>query len=203
MFRFGSLTLGAAALVLGLTASDVQAQYVMSSPTTAYHAPAAPVALPAGYAPVVIARRPIMAYYGPAPAPVNSVYYGSIPAFSPYAAVAPAAPVALPAGYAPVAIARRPIKAYSGPAPAPVNLVYYGSIPAYSPYAAVAPAPPVPVVTNYAPSIYSPAAVVAPAVPVTTYSVARPVVVGRSVYGTREVYVPGQPVLNTLRAVTP
>lgn len=98
---------------------------------------------------------------------------------------APGAPVVAPAYYAaPVVV--RPRRAYYAPAAvvAPVATTSY-----YAPAA--------PVYSSY----YAPAPVVAPVAPV--YA---PVVVGRygrSIYGTRQVYYPGQPVLNTWRAITP
>lgn len=96
------------------------------------------------------------------------------------------APAVAPAYYAaPVVV--RPRRAYYAPAPvyaAPVaTAAYYAPAPVYSSY--------------YAPA-YAPA-VVAPVY-------AQPVVVaryGRSIYGTRQVYYPAQPIANTWRAVTP
>ena len=86
----------------------------------------------------------------------------------------------------------------------PSYTTYYAAAPYVTYYAAPAPsvvyyAPVAPYVTYYA-----------PATPYVTYyaPVARPYVAyygvpGWSVYGTPRVYVPGQPVRNALRAVTP
>jgi hypothetical protein len=131
---------------------------------------------------------------------------------------APAAPVVAPAYAAPVVVARRPITAYYAPAAvaAPVVTSYYA--PAAAPIAApvtsyYAPAPvAAPVYSSYyAPAVtapvyssyYAPAPVVGAPVVTAPVVAARPVVLGRSIYGTRELYVPGQPVRNTLRAITP
>ena len=87
---------------------------------------------------------------------------------------------------------------YAPPAAyAPAPYVSY-----YAPPAAYAPAP---YVSYYAPPVayaayYSPApAYAAPVVPYRAYYG----VAGWSVYGTPRVYVPGEPVRNALRAVTP
>jgi hypothetical protein len=105
--------------------------------------------------------------------------------YAPYTSYyAPAAPVVAPAYYAAPVIAPR--RAYYAPAP-----VYAAPVATTSYYA-----PAAPVYSSY----YAPAPVVAAPV------VAQPVVVaryGHSIYGTRQVYYPGQPVLNTWRAVTP
>ncbi len=112
--------------------------------------------------------------YAPAaPAPSYSTYY------------APAAVDYTPAPY---------VSYYAAPA-APVSYVSY-----YAPPAAYA--APVSYVSYYAPATpyatyYAPPAV---AVPYRAYYYGVP---GWSVYGTPRVYVPGEPVRNTLRAVTP
>jgi hypothetical protein len=94
------------------------------------------------------------------------------------------APAVAPAYYAaPVVVGPR--RAYYAPAP-----VYAAPVATASYYA------PAPVYSSY----YAPAPVMAAPV------YAQPVVVaryGRSIYGTRQVYYPGQPVLNTWRAITP
>lgn len=100
----------------------------------------------------------------------------------------------------------RPYTTYYAPAVAPA---YYAAPVVVAPrraYYAPAPAYAAPVATA---SYYAPAAPVyssyyAPAVAAPVYT--QPVVVaryGRSIYGTRQVYYPGQPVLNTWRAITP
>ena len=122
---------------------------------------------------------PVTTYYAPAVAPA---YYPA-PVIAPrraFYAPAPvvAAPVVAPPVVAPPVVAA-PVTTYYAPAPV-----------------VAAPAP----VTTY----YAPAPVAAPVVAAPV--VAPPVVVaryGRSIYGTRQVYYPGQPVLNTLRAITP
>jgi hypothetical protein len=109
------------------------------------------------------------------------------------------APTVAPAYYAaPVVVAPR--RAYYAPAPVVAAPVVAAPVATTSYYAPAAPvyssyyAPAAPVVSSY----------YAPAVAAPVY--AQPVVVaryGRSIYGTRQVYYPGQPVLNTVRAVTP
>jgi hypothetical protein len=104
---------------------------------------------------------------------------------------APAGPVVAPVYTPPVVYPTNRITYYAPGAVAPAS--YYSPVPTYS-------------------SFYTPAPVITPAAPVvvargyspyTPYVVARPVVAGRTIFGTRQVYVPGQPVLNTVRAVTP
>ena len=63
-----------------------------------------------------------------------------------------------------------------------------------------------PTTAYYAPTTtayYAPAATTAYYAPATTVYYALAAVVGSSVYGTAKVYVPGQPVRNALRAITP
>jgi len=117
--------------------------------------------------------------------PVTTYYAPAAPVVAPAPVVA--APVAAPVVAAPI-VYRRPITTYY--APAPVVTSYYT---------------PAPVVTSYyAPTVAAPVAAPVVAAPVATpYVVGRPVVLGRSAWGTRQVYMPGQPILNTLRAVTP
>jgi hypothetical protein len=100
---------------------------------------------------------------------------------------APAAPVVAPAYYAtPYYVTPR--RAYYAPAVvAPVA-------PVAAPVATTTYYAPAPVTTYYAPAA---PVVAAPMV------VARPVVVGRTIYGTPQLYVPGRPVANTFRAITP
>jgi hypothetical protein len=100
-----------------------------------------------------------------------------------------------------------PYSTYYAPAVAPA---YYGAPVVMGPRRAYyAPAPvyaaPVATAAYYAPaapvysSYYAPAVVAAPVY-------AQPVVVaryGRSIYGTRQVYYPSQPIANTWRAITP
>lgn len=87
------------------------------------------------------------------------------------------APAVAPAYYAaPVVVGPR--RAYYAPAP-----VYAAPVATAAYYAPAAPA------------YYAPAPVYAQPVVVARY--------GRSIYGTRQVYYPAQPVLNTWRAITP
>ncbi|MGA2617400.1 MAG: hypothetical protein ABSF26_07310 [Thermoguttaceae bacterium] len=96
----------------------------------------------------------------------------------------------------------------SQPVYAPVEAAYASY---YAPPAAYAPAPyvsyyapPVPYTTYYSPyaAYYSPYATFAPVVaPYPVYY--RYGVPGWSAYGTPRLYVPGEPVRNVLRAVTP
>jgi hypothetical protein len=88
-----------------------------------------------------------------------------------------------------------PYVSYYAPAAAPVSYVSY-----YAP--AVAPAP---YVTYYAPpapyvTYYSPRVTYAPVVAPYAAYYGRP---GWSIYGAPRVYVPGEPVRNTLKAITP
>jgi len=103
---------------------------------------------------------------------------------------APAGRVVAPAYAAPVFYPNR--TTYYAPA-AVAPAAYYSPAPVYSSY--YAPAAPVNVSPVYS-SYYAPA-YAAPVV------VGRPVVYGRSLYGTRQIYVPGRPVANTWRAITP
>jgi len=94
----------------------------------------------------------------------------------------------------------------------PVQPVYAPAVPSYTTYYA-----PQPYVTNYAPAphvtYHAPATCAtcyAPATPHVNYHApaVQPYVVnygvaGWTVYGTPRVYVPGEPVLNVLRAVLP
>lgn len=120
--------------------------------------------------------------------------------YAPYTSYyAPAAPVVAPAYYAAPVIAPR--RAYYAPAPVVAAPVATTSYYAPAPVATTSYYAPAPVYSSY----YAPAPVVAAPV-VASPVVAQPVVVaryGRSIYGTRQVYYPGQPVLNTFRAVTP
>ena len=99
--------------------------------------------------------------------------------------------------YAPPVADYTPVSYVSNYQPAAVPTTYVSY---YAPPAAVAPAPyvayyatPTPYVTYYSPPV---APVVAP-YPV-YYGVP-----GLSIYGTPQIYVPGQPVRNVLRAITP
>jgi hypothetical protein len=120
------------------------------------------------------------------------------------------APVSYTASYAPAYTTyysptyNSPTVAYEAPAaytsyyaPAPTGYTTYYAPPAVSSVA-------VPYVSYYAPATpyaayYSPGVAAAP-VPYSTYYYGVP---GTSIYGTPQVYVPGQPVRNTLRALTP
>jgi len=100
--------------------------------------------------------------------------------------------------YAPAAVDYAPVSYVTSYAPpAAVSYVTYYSPPVVSapaPYVTYY-APPAPYVTYYSPSVtYAPV--------VTPYPVyyGRP---GWSIYGTPRLYVPGEPVRNTVRAVTP
>jgi hypothetical protein len=95
-------------------------------------------------------------------------------------------------------------------APAPYTS-YYAAPVSYATY--YAPAAPVSYATYYAPAAPAPyVSYYAPAVPYATYYSPAPVVMpyrayygvpGRSVFGAPRVYVPGEPVRNAVRAVTP
>ncbi len=131
---------------------------------------------------VVITSRPVVTtYYAPAVAPAPVVSY-----------------------YAPSVRVAAPAVAYRVPAvstfPAPVT-TYYAPAPVTSYYA------PAPVTSYYAPapvtSFYAPTTVYYGSAPVITPVIGSPVALGRSAYGTVRAYVPGQPVRNTLRFVTP
>jgi len=110
---------------------------------------------------------------------------GSAPSYSTY--YAPAG-----ADYTPA-----PYVSYYTPQAAPVSYVSY-----YAPAVTYAPTP---YVSYYAPASpyvasYSPAVIGSPVVvPYRTYYG----VPGRSIYGTPQVYVPGEPVRNVLRSITP
>lgn len=120
---------------------------------------------------------PYTSYYAPVVvAPRRAAYYA--PAVVPYAA-----PVAVTSYYAPTT---------SYYAPAPVSTYYAPTVATTSYYA---PASPYPVVAGYAPApvvAYRPAVVAQPAY-----------VIGRGVVGQTKVYIPGQPVRNSVRFVTP
>ena len=116
--------------------------------------------------------------------PVVTTYYA--PAVTPVVTPAPAVSYYAPTvSLAPTVSYRAPVTTYYAPA----TVSYAAPVTTY--YA------PAPVTTYYAPTTtyYAPA-VVAPVV--TT-----PVVAGRTAYGTVRAYVPGQPVRNTLRYLTP
>jgi hypothetical protein len=104
-----------------------------------------------------------------------------------------------------------PVTTYYAPAYAPVVNAYYAPVVVRPRHAVVgyyAPVAnyyaPAPVTSYYAPSMPV-VANYAPVVPVvaTPIVVGRPVTVGRSMYGTVQAYVPGQPVRNTYRFITP
>jgi hypothetical protein len=103
-----------------------------------------------------------------------------------YYAPAVAAPVYAPATttyYAPAVVA--PTTTYYAPAVAAPVTTYY------------APAPAAPITAYSAPAQVT---YYAPAAPVV---VARPIRIGRNIYGGPTAYVPGQPVRNTLRYISP
>jgi len=110
--------------------------------------------------------------------------YGPAPYVSNYAP--PVAPVSYVSYYSPPVAPVSTVSYYAPPA-APVSYVSY-----------YAPAAPAPYVSYYAPatSYVTYAPVVAPYR--TYYGVP-----GVSIYGTPQVYVPGEPVRNALRAITP
>jgi len=122
---------------------------------------------------------------------VPPVYAPAAPSYtSDYAPqVTYAAPVAYSASYtAPVAYAA-PAPQVSYYAPPVAYAAYYAPPVAYSAYYAA----PVPYAAYYAPAVaYGPVAV--------PYRVGYP---GRSMYGAPRIYVPGEPVRNTLKAITP
>ena len=108
--------------------------------------------------------------------------------------------------YAPTAYATyyTPTVAYS--APVTYTSYYVPAATSYTTYyaPAVSSVTAVPYVSYYAPATsyvtyYSPSVAVAP-VTYSTYYYGRP---GTSIYGTPRVYVPAEPVRNTLRALTP
>lgn len=117
---------------------------------------------------------------------VQPVYTSAAPSYSTY--------------YAPATVDYAPVSqvSYYAPAAAPVSYVsYYEPAPVYAP---------APYVTYYAP----PVAAVPYATYYTPYAAYAPVVApyrayygvpGVSIYGTPRVYVPGEPVRNTLKAV--
>jgi hypothetical protein len=123
--------------------------------------------------------------------------------------------------FAQVIVTGRPLVSYYVPAPVVTYSPTVYSSPIVAPTVVASPVIAAPVTTYYAPApvttYYAPAATYA--VPTTTYYapavttyyggpvvapvVGRPVVLGRSVYGTLRPYVPGQPVRNALRFTLP
>lgn len=109
--------------------------------------------------------------------PVVSYYAPPVPVVN-YSPTVYSSPIVTPTVVASPVVVNRPVTTYYAPAigPAPVSTYY---APAYAP-----------VTTFYGG-------------PVVTPVVGRPVVVGRSVYGTLTPYVAGQPVRNALRFTLP
>ena len=127
---------------------------------------------------VIVTSRPVVTYYAP-PAPV--VTYSPTVYSSPVVAPVVSAPVNT--YYAPAATYSVPTTTYYAP-----TTTYYAPTSTY--YA------PAPVTTFYGGTVVAPT-IAAPTV------VGRPVVVGRSLYGTLTPYVPGQPIRNALRFTVP
>ena len=111
-------------------------------------------------------------------------YYSPAPVVTTYSPTVVASPVV--SYSAPVTVSR-PVTTYYAPAVSPVT-TYYAPAPTYV----------APTTAYYAPvTTYYGGPVVTPTV------VGRPVVVGRSAFGTLTPYVPGQPVRNALRFSLP
>ena len=129
------------------------------------------------FAQVIVTARPVVSYYAP-PAPVVT--------YSPTVYSSPI--VAAPVVSSPVVVSR-PVTTYYAPAVAPVS-TYYAPATTYATTYAVPTTTYAPVTTYYGGSVVTPV-------------VGRPVVVGRSIYGTLTPYVAGQPARNALRFTLP
>jgi hypothetical protein len=127
------------------------------------------------FAQVIVTSPPVVTFYPPATPVVT------------YSPTVYSGPVVAPPVVASPVVVSRPVTTYYAPAVATAPVATY-----YPPATSYA----VPT-TTYAPvTTYYGGPVVAPVV-------GRPVVVGRSVYGTLTPYVPGQPVRNALRFTLP
>lgn len=132
-----------------------------------------------GYTPTVqtiTVARPMIG--SPLMAAPTVTYMPAAPVLQPYSVARPAVSYSVPAN--PVVTYRAPV-AYGAPVVTYRVPVNYGA----------------PVVTYRPPAYVAPAAVIAPVAPVV------PVMVGRPVIVRPKIYVPGQPLRNLFRAVTP
>ena len=143
------------------------------SRTTLFVASALALTVTPAFAQVVVTSRPVVTYYAPAAVPAPVVSYET-PVYS--SRVVYDAPV----------VVRRPVTTYYAPVSESVTVSSY-VVPTTTYYT--------PVTTYYGGTVVTPAYV--------SPSYVSPVVVGRSAYGTLRPYVPGQPVLNTLRFAVP
>lgn len=135
-------------------------------------------------------QEPIVTYSPVIESAPTTANYGSVVTYSPV--IPPATTVY---SQAPIIVARPIVQPTTTYAPAPV-ITYRPVAPTY--YAA-----PTPVITYRPPVIaYAPALPVYGATTYSTYPVV-PTVVARPVIVSPKVYVPGQPIRNVLRAITP